>query len=168
MSTIILIAIILGPLVLLTLLKVNAVFVYLGLCLGAVVSEYVSTNSQVNNLVASNHIISQYFSSNGNLKIGLLLLPPILITLFMLGSAKGKKLSLNLLPSLAVGLLAVFLVVPLLPFSSAESILTSTIWIKLRDAQSEIVGLSAVVVIFVLLLQRSHLVSSGGHRKHHK
>ena len=168
MATILLIGIIFGPLIVLTLLKVNAIFVYLSLCLGEILSLYVSSNYQVNNLVINTQVINQHFSTSSDIKLGLLLLPPVLTTLFMLRTTKGHKLSLNLIPALAVGVLAVFLVVPLLPQSSSASILTSSVWMQLINHQDIIVGVSSAAVLALLLLQRSKFVSAAKRRKHHR
>jgi hypothetical protein len=166
--TLIVIGILVVPIVIFTLLKVNAVFVYLSLCLGEVLSIYVGNNSSINNLVSTRKIVGYSVGSGSDVKIGLLLIPVILTTIFMLGTARGSKLSLNIIPSIAVGLLAIFLVIPILPFSTASSIANTTIWTHLNDYKSSIIGISSALVLLMLLAKRPATGRASGSHKHHK
>ena len=168
MPLLILLAIILVPAILLILLKVNSVLVYLALCLGAVMSQFASNNSQLNSFVTKSSFVNHYLGGSSNIRLGLVIIPPILTAIFMIRTAKGHKLSINILTSLAVGLLALFLVVPLLPLSLSTSISTSSLWNQVSKYEGIIVGLSSVLVLVLLLLHRSKMSSGGAHGKHHK
>ncbi|HEY4964338.1 MAG TPA: hypothetical protein VIH90_06630 [Candidatus Saccharimonadales bacterium] len=168
MPLVIILGIILVPALALILLKVNAVLVYLTLCLGAVLSQFVSNNSQLNSFVVKSSMVNKYLGGSSNIRLGLVIIPPILTAIFMIRTAKGHKLSINIVTSLAVGLLALFLVVPLLPISISTSISTSSLWNQLSKYEGMIVGLSSVLVLVLLILHRSKMSSGGSHNKYHK
>lgn len=170
MSSFILLAILLGPLVVLSLLKVNAVFVYLSLCMGAVVTEFASNNKLLNSFVSNTNVINKYINNNSDIKLALLLIPPVLTTIFMIRTAKTHKLSLNMFGALSVGLLAIFLVVPILPPGLQDSALKSPIWTNIVSYRGLIVGACSILILVMLLLQRSKLAHSSHHvhNKHEK
>ena len=72
---------------------------------------------------------------------------------------------LNLLPAAGVGLLGALLVVPLLPGGVRYDILNSDIWYQIKQAQTVIVGSSALVCLLVLWMQRPK-TGHGKHKKH--
>src|SRR5579872_6707721 len=107
MSPIILFAIVvIVPVVVLTLLRVNAAMVFLSLCLGSVLVMFIGSNaiSFVNTFFPHASSLSE-----NTIEIGLLLLPAVLTTIFMFHSVRKMKLILNVLPALTVGLLLVLL-----------------------------------------------------------
>jgi ABC-type spermidine/putrescine transport system permease subunit I len=71
---------------------------------------------------------------------------------------------LNLLPAAGVGLLGGLLVVPLLPGGLSHDIVGSSLWDQVLRAQDLIVGVSALICLLVLWLQRPKT----GHDKHGK
>jgi hypothetical protein len=166
MSDIWLLVVFLIPVVLLSVLRVNAVMVYLGLCLGYVVSLFDDNNKEVTKLAATK-VIHQLGGSN-DIRLILLLLPPVIITLFMLKTAKGGKYSINLLPSIAVGILAIITVVPLLPTSTAVTIMNSSLWQDVTKYEGALVAISAAVVVVLLITQHSKLSPHSKSSKHHK
>jgi hypothetical protein len=168
MSLIILLAIIIVPALVLIFLKINAVFVYLALCLGAVLSQFVSNNHQLNSLVSKSTIVNQYLGGNSNIRLGLVVVPPILVAVFMIRTAKGRKLSLNIVTSISVGFLAAFLVIPLLPLNTSTAISSLSAWTQLSKFEGPIVGISSVLILILLIVQRPKHGSSVAHQKHHK
>src|SRR5580765_2533045 len=104
----ILIALMATPVVVLWLLRVNAALVFLSLCLGDVLVSFTAKDavSIVSGASTSVH------ASDAVIRLGLLLAPAILTILFMIGTVKGKKRFLNILPAAGVGLLSALLVVP--------------------------------------------------------
>jgi len=164
--TIILGAIVLVPVVVLMLLRVNAAIVFLSLCLGAVLVQF--TANDANDFLttfSSSHTVTSVTTTNSNIKIALLLLPVILTTIFMIKTIHGKsRLLLNILPAVGVGLLGALLVVPLLPPDMAHDIIDSSLWSEVQKAQALIVGSSALVCLLVLWLQRP---KTGGHKRKH-
>jgi len=143
-------------------LRINAALVFLSLCLGDVLVQFVSgdTNSFLGTFTGHN-------ASTQLIKLGLLLLPVILTALFMVRTIKGSRIILNILPATGVGLLGALLAVPLLPRATAVTIMNSGLWQTVQRGQDLIVGSSALVCLFVLWLLRPK--SGWGKRsKHHK
>ena len=163
-------AIVAIPVVLLMILRVNAALVFLSLCLGDVLVQFVAPDTQsFANLFSANNLSLEH-PANNTIKLGLLLLPVILTTIFMIRTVRGKtKLLLNALPAAGVGLLGALLVVPLLSYSLQSNIIDSSLWHQVLKAQVLIVGGSAVVCLMVLWLQRPKAGGEAGKKgKHHK
>lgn len=155
-----LLGLILVPLILLMVLRINAALVFLSLCLGDVLVQFVS-NDASSILTA----MGMNFGSQ-TVKLFLLAVPVVFTTLFMIRTVQGSRLLLNVLPAAGVGLVTAFLVVPLLPPGTATNILSSSLWQQVKNAQDLIVGLSALLCLLVLWLQRPHAGSKHG-KKHH-
>ena len=165
MTPVVTLALVVGlPVLLLMLLRINAVLVFLSLCLGDVLVQFVAgdTNSLLQFIASSN---AQHISSGSDAsKIALLLFPPLLTMLFMVKSIRGSgKLLLNLLPAVGVGLLAALLLVPLLPAGLSHNITASAQWDQVHRAQDLIVGASSLVCLFVLWQQRPKAESKHKH-----
>lgn len=152
------VAIIIGlvaPIVLFTLFRINAVMVFLSLCLGEVLVRYVASDA--------NSMLSLF--APGISPIGLsmvqlivLLLPVVLTSIFMVLSIEGSgKIVTNILPAAGVGLLGVLLVVPLLPNAAQSAIQQGAIWPQLAKLQALIVGFTAVLsLVYVWSQRRKH------------
>jgi hypothetical protein len=161
-------AVVLAPIILLTLLRVNAALVFLSLCLGDVLVQFVAPDAGSFLAMFSAHAIQTEKLQGNNVSIGLLLLPALLTTIFMFKTVRGKlRWILNLLPAIGVGLLGALLVVPLLPPGLSSNIVGSSLWAQVQNAQNLIVGTSALVCLFALWLQRPK-GHEGKHGKHHK
>lgn len=159
-------AIVLIPVVLLMILRINATLVFLSLCLGDVLVQFIANDaSAFLTTFSGSHTVTSVTTSNSNVKILLLLLPVVLTAVFMIRTVQGSsRLLLNVLPAAGVGLLGALLVVPLLPPGMAHNIIGSSLWDQVQRAQALIVGSSAVVCLLVLWLQRPKAGSK--HRKH--
>lgn len=160
--------IVLFPIVFLLALRVNATLVFLSLCLGSVLVQYVvgDANSLVDWLYSSN-ATPKIHTSQDNIKLVLLLLPVALTSVFMIRTVSGtSRLVMNALPAVGVGLLGALLVVPLLPPGLAHNIVRTDLWDQLTKAQSVIIGGSAIICLLVLWLQRPK--TEGKHHKKHK
>jgi hypothetical protein len=159
--------IVLVPVILMMVLRINAALVFLSLCLGDVLVQFVANDtSEFLTLHASKLPQQAAVTGNANIKLALLLLPVLLTSIFMIRTIHGtSRLVMNLLPSAGVGLLGALLVVPLLPSGLGHNVLDSSLWLQVQRAQDVIVGASAVVCLFVLWLQRP---KTGGSRKHGK
>lgn len=151
-------------------LRINAALVFLSLCLGDVLVQFVAddANSFMDVLQSSHQIdASAVVPTSGNLvRLVLLLLPVVLTALFMIKTVKGPKLLLNILPAAGVGLLGGLLVVPLLSPGLSNDIVSSPLWMQVSKAQNLIVGSSALICLLVLWLQRPK--AGGGSEKHSK
>lgn len=159
-------AIVLVPVLVLLVLRINAALVFLSLCLGDVLVQFVGNDAKDffsmlsptgRDIQPDNHMVS----------LVLLLLPTVLTAIFMIRTVRGKgRLLLNMLPAAGVGLLGALLVVPLLSPGLSHNIVRSDLWSEVQQAQDLIVGTSALVCLLVLWLQRPK-TGSGKHSKHH-
>jgi len=157
-------AIVLVPVLILMVLRINAALVFLSLCLGDVLVQFVAKDT-TEFLTLHNGKFVQASTGNNSVKIALLLLPVVLTAVFMIKTIHGNgRLALNLLPAAGVGLLGALLVVPLLPPGLSHNVVNSSLWTQANKAQDLIVGASAVVCLFVLWLQRP----KAGHSKRGK
>lgn len=160
----IVIGILVAPVVLLMLLRVNAAMVFASLCVGYVITQFLSNDIQS---------FADLFVSHGAavsvsvMRLALLLVPAGLTTLFMIGTARKSRLILNILPALATGCLAAFLVVPLLPPGTANAITGSSFWAQLTRLQSVLVGAGALISLFFLWTQRPKKHHEEHSGKHH-
>ena len=161
-------AIIAVPVVLLMALRINAALVFLSLCLGDVLVQFVAGDANsFTSLFSSSHAIQNVTSNDGVMKIAILLLPVVLTAIFMLKTVKGAKLPLNILPAIGVGLLGALLVVPLLPPATSANIISSPLWTQVSRGQDLIVGVSALFCLLMLWLQRPKHNKEEKHGKHH-
>lgn len=160
-ALLVLAGLILVPLALLMALRINAALVFLSLCLGDVLVQFVSSDADSILTAMGIHLGSQ------TVKLFLLSVPVVFTTIFMVRTVKGSRLALNALPAAGVGLVTAFLVVPLLPPGTAANILNSSVWNQVRNAQDMIVGLSALLCLFVLWLQRPKAGEGKHGKKHH-
>jgi hypothetical protein len=162
-------AIVLVPIVLLMILRINAALVFLSLCLGDVLVQFVAGDANsFTNLFSSSHRIQSLTTSSSGFKLLLLLFPVVLTAIFMIRTIKGSRLALNLLPAAGVGLLGGLLVVPLLSAGLSHNIIDSSLWAQAKRAQDIIVGASALVCLLVLWLQRPKTATGDEkHAKHH-
>lgn len=165
-SLAILIAVIAIPIIALMVLRINAALVFLSLCLGDVLMQFVADDTGSFVTMFSAHAPAASQSTN-NIKLGLLLLPVILTAVFMIKTVRGSKLALNVLPAAGVGLLGALLVIPLLPGGTAANIMSSGVWQQVTNLQDLIVGMSALLCLFVLWLQRPKAGGEDKHSKHH-
>ena len=152
--------IIIGPIVGIYLLKSNAAMVFLALCLGYVLLSFDSHNA--NNLTSS-HIPVHLKTSSIIVNLVLLIGPALLTLVAQSGSIHANRKLLNLLPAIGVGLFGALLVVPRLPASLMQSIVTTHYWAKLIAYQSDIVGIGSGVAILFLWLS----LKKDGAKKHH-
>lgn len=164
--TITLAALVLLPIVLLLWLRVNATLVFLSLCLGNVLVQFVAKDTLDYLTLHAGQVPAQASNAGSDtIKLVLLLLPVVLTTVFMIRTVHGQgKLALNILPAAGVGLLGALLVVPLLPSGLSHNVLRSSLWTQATNVQDIIVGASAFVCLLVLWLQRPKT----GDKKHGK
>lgn len=162
-------AIVVAPVVLLLLLRVNATLVFLSLCLGSVLVQFVGSDPEsVTSWISVTQGASEINIDDATLKLILLLTPVILTTIFMIKTIKdNSRMILNILPSIGVGMLGALLVVPLLPVDLSQEIVDSSLWSEVLKVQNVIVGATALVCLLVLWLQRPKTGGDKKHKKHH-
>ena len=138
-----LLVLVLLPLILLFILRANAAAVYLSLCLGFVLYFFDSHNAST----AAGSLPVHLKSTSLAVNLLLLLGPAVLTMLFMLHSVHGSKKKLNLIPAAFCGLFTALIVVPALPPSIANGILSTSYWHNLSKYQGAVVGIGAVVAL---------------------
>ena len=83
-------SIVLAPVVLLMVLRVNAALVFLSLCLGDVLVQFVANDTSEFLTLHANQVPQQAASAGSEtVKIVLLLLPVVLTTIFMIRTIRG-------------------------------------------------------------------------------
>ncbi len=149
-------AIVLGlfaaPVLVTLLLRINATMVFLGLCLGYVLMQFLGADTQD---FAATFLPHAAVSSNV-LKVTLLLFPAVFTAVFMIRTARGAKAVFNLLPALATGCLVVLLVVPLLSPGLSHAITGMSLWRQVARLQGLVVGTGALVSLLFLWMLRPH------------
>jgi len=162
MATALLLGIIGTPIVLMTVLRINAPLVFLSICLGNVLLQFVGKEAVyfVNLFLPSNTV-----ASRATVQLALLLTPVVLTMLFMIKSVRGNRLLLNLLPAIGAGFLLLFLIKPLLSAGTIGTIEASPIWTQIERLQELIVGSSALICLLFLWLQRPKNLE---HNKRHR
>lgn len=162
--TFILGAIVIVPIIVLQVMRINAALVFLSLSLGVVLVQFVAPDANSFFSLFSAHNFGLYSVGGNTVKLILLLAPAILTAVFMIRTVKGKlRLLLNLLPAAGVGLLTALLAVPLMSAGLQHNIIGSSFWVQAQRSQDLIVGSSAMVCMFVLWLQRPK--TGGRHSK---
>lgn len=147
------------PTVALAFFRVNAVMVFMSLCLGHVLVQYVAGDA--------NSFIQMFAPRLSPLMMSLLqviiLLSPVVLTsVFMLFRVHGRmRTIMNILPAAGVGSLGVLLTVPLLPAGLSNAMQAAPLWGQLSRLQALIVGASAIIGLVFLWSQRKTLGTHG-------
>jgi len=149
------------PIVLAMVLKVNAAVLFMSLCVGQILVQYVS-NDTISLVTSASARTSSL--SESTIQLGLLLLPVVLTAIFMLHSVHGTKSIINLLPAIGFGFLTALFVEPLLSPGFQKTLQHSSIWHQILQAQTLIVGAGAFVALLFLWFQDRGL---GSKRRSH-
>lgn len=157
-------ALALVPVVLLTVLRVNAAIVFLSLCLGSVLVRFAGSDaSSFVNLMSTNKAVNSYV-----IMIALLLIPAVFTMIIMIGTVRGTfGMMLNLLPAISVGLLTVLLVAPLLSAGLYGTIAGTSEWHYIMRAQVLVITLGSIVSLLFLWTQRPKRSEHGKHGRRH-
>lgn len=150
------------PVLLLTLLRVNAATAFLALCLGSLLGSYVSDDvvQMLRGYVAPNSQVTEAVVS-----LVLLWLPVVLVMIFMAHTIGARQRLINLLPALAVGLVGALLSVPFFTPEAQITIYASTGWRLIENNQALIVVLGTVASLVLLRMRKP--LHEGGKPKHH-
>ncbi|HUD81536.1 MAG TPA: hypothetical protein VMR08_02855 [Patescibacteria group bacterium] len=144
--------IVIAPILLVFLLRVNAAVLFMSLCVGEVLVIFLSNDAGTLSGVVSPATAP---ISQASLKLALLFIPPLLTLIFRFHSIKGLvKSLLNLIPSIFIGLVGALMVEPLLSTSYQKTLNRSALWHNLTQAQALIVGCGAIVCLVFFLFQR--------------
>jgi len=148
------------PVVLLFILKVDASMIYLSLCLGYVLVQFMSNDAV--SLVSGIYPAASNLSGT-TIKLILLFIPAILTMIAMFHSVAGPKLILNVIPSIACGVLLIALVVPQLPSSISSTMVNSSYWSQYGQLQTLLIGGGSLICLGFLWTNRKPK-----HRRSHK
>ncbi len=160
----ILIAALVLPVLLFLILRVNASFVFLSVCLGAVLVDHVSGDAEM--IVGSFSPRTDSLSQT-TIELLLLLVPAVVTSIIMAFSVRGKaRVFLNLFPAAATSMLLVLLAVPMLPRGLAFNLMTQDAWRILSNAEALVIGAGALVSLFFLWTQRRNFRAQEKHGKH--
>jgi len=160
-STILLALIVLAPVVLAFVLKVNGAVLFMSLCVGSVLVRY--TGSDVISFVTTFLPHANKFSED-TMQLSLLLLPAALSFVFMFHSVKGLNALINILPALGAGLLMAILIEPLLSVCEQITLTSSSLWQDVIQAQTLIVLTGVLMSLLFLWLKRFSSHNTVHHR----
>ncbi|HEU4914341.1 MAG TPA: hypothetical protein VFT16_02950 [Candidatus Saccharimonadales bacterium] len=152
------------PLAVLTVLRINAAMVFLSLCLGYVLVEFVAkdTDSLISFVAPDDSSVSAT-----TLRLVMLLLPVVLTSIIMVFSVHGRvRTILNFLPAAGVAILMLVLAVPLLTPGLRYAIEEQGLWRQINDAQAMVVGISAFISLLFLWTQRRSAERMNHHKRH--
>lgn len=151
------------PLLAMVFLRINGAMVFLSLCLGSVLVQYVAAQA--------NDMLGLFMPSAGEvsastIQIILLLAPAVVTGILTVFSVHGRmKVMLNIIPAAAAAMLAVLLAAPLLPPEAKEAFGAPTAWHILSKCEALVVGVGALMSLTFLWTQRRNF---SHHDKRHR
>ncbi|HSX32436.1 MAG TPA: hypothetical protein VLF43_04175 [Candidatus Saccharimonadales bacterium] len=151
------------PTLLFVVLRVNASMVFLSLCLGAVLVQYVASEA-----ITLMHLMSAHVSpvSASSVQLILLLAPAVVTGVVTVFSVQGQlKAFANMFPAFAATSLAILLAVPLLPPGMRTMLEHQGAWHYLSNSEALVVGIGAAMSLMFLWSQRRFFQEKN--RKHH-
>jgi hypothetical protein len=154
------------PIFILLALRINAAIVFLSLCLGSVLVQFIGNDtSSFINLFSTSKLVMHYGASI------FLLLPAVFTMLVMIGTVRGNfRMFLNILPAVAVGVVGLLLAEPFFTPGLRGAVSNTSAWHDIQKVNVLIVTASTVVSLLFLWLQRpkrSGHDEGGKHGKHH-
>jgi hypothetical protein len=153
------------PVVVLTALRINAAMIFLSLCLGYVLVQFVAndTDSLISFLAPDVESMSA-----STLRLVMLFTPAVLTAVIMIFSVHGRvKVALNALPAAGVSVLGFLLAVPLFTPGLHYAIQSQTVWQEINKAQALVVGASAFISLLFLWSTSRHS-RKAEHGRHHR
>lgn len=161
---IILVALLTVPLLVLMILRINAALVFLSLCLGNVLVQFIGPDAGTILASTSARVPGTISPGQSYINLALLLIPVVLTMIIMIHSVHGHaKLAYNLLPAIGVSLLTVLLAVPLLSAGMTGAIVGLPLWKELENLQTLILSVSTMLTLLFLWMQRPKAHDDGKH-----
>lgn len=140
------------PIILLTVLRINAAMVFLSLCLGQVLVQTVGTEAVtfINFVIPNAGVVSE-----STAQLVMLFTPAVLTSVFMAFTIHGNaRTVLNVIPATGVGALVVLLGVPLLTPGLRYALQSESLWSQLSSAQALVITAAATASLLFLWSQR--------------
>lgn len=140
------------PTIAIAVLRINAAMMFLSVCLGAVLVQYVGPQA--------NELIRLFVPRAGSVSAStlnlILLLAPVAMTgVVTVFSVHGRmRVLVNLLPAVACASLVVLLAVPMLPANVSFAFTDEKIWNILSKSEALVIGAGGVMSLFFLWTQR--------------
>lgn len=152
-------AIVFVPILLGLLLRVNAIFIFMSICIGYFLQFALSDDVDL--------ALATIIKGSNSIDIVrfVLLCAPILLTIFVLRKTAGRGMIFQLVPLLFSGLLLGAIALPLLSPGTEQAIYNSTYGGSIRGAQDLIIA--AAVISNMLLMWNLFRHTSKRHGKHH-
>lgn len=145
-------------------LRINASLVFLSLCLGYVLVQFVANDADsfVNFIAPNRDSVTA-----SSMRLFLLFAPAAMTILITLFSMKGRvKPVMNVLPAIGATALVMLFVVPQLPSPIMHTVQDSQFWGHFTKVQAAFITGGAVFSMLVLWSQRQSL-HGDAHGKHH-
>ncbi len=155
------------PFIALMALRINASLVFLALCLGNVLVQFVGPDAATILSSTTARTPGGVAPSQSIINLALLLLPVALTMVIMIHTVKGAKLAFNTLPALGVSVLAALLAVPLLSEELTGSITSLGLWDKLQSLETLILTATTLLCLLFLWMQRPKKKHDDEGGKHH-
>ena len=152
MSTYIILAIIAGvPVVLALVLRVSAVFLYLGVAAGLILSQYIAqdTSLALNAFFAHSQVDSY-------VRLVLLLLPVLLTLIFLRKTLPGSKFFLHVVPLIITNVALGTFIMTNLPGGVQHQLVTNPVGRIANSAQNLLITASTVVTLLLAWLTMRH------------
>lgn len=150
------------PVLAIVLLRTNAVMVFVGLAIGALLLRYVGNDASLVGLALSNNS----GAAAAYAKVAVLLIPALLCLIFLRKSVKGPASMINILPAIGASLVGVLLVAPLLPSGAQLALAQTQSWSVLVREQEMIVIVTSIGCLLLLLKSQQRPKDDKKHRRH--
>jgi ABC-type spermidine/putrescine transport system permease subunit I len=161
MNTYIILGIIVGlPLLLTLILRVSAVFLFLGVAGGILLSQYIAEDAA---LVLN--LISPHGEFNSYAKLALLLIPVLLTMFFLKKTVQLSKLFLHIIPIAITVLVLGSFIIKVLPGGIQYNIASNPLAKTLDTAQNVLLGSATAITLILAWLTMRH---KKGHTSNHK
>lgn len=151
-------AVVVVPVLLMFITGSKAASVFLALCAGSVLSTYVGDTALD---MVQTFVRGYNETTMAAVEIGLLVFPALLTMLFLGRSQHGSQKIINIFPAVLTGMVALFMVVPLLPSATMKSVQATEAWQQLYAYQAIFVGAAVLFSLF-------QLWASGSSSRHKK
>jgi hypothetical protein len=160
---VILLAIVLVPVLIITVLRANGAIAFMSLCVGSVLATYTSTDAAT---IVSSFSAGVSEATTKWVQLALLVAPFLLAMLFTRGSVHGSKQFMNFLPALASGMLFALLAIPLFSATWQHQLEAQAFWHQLDSLQTAIVLAGAAFSLLFILMSHRTRSEGGKHSKH--
>jgi hypothetical protein len=152
------------PVAVLVALRINAAMVFLSMCLGYVLVQFVANDadSLISFLAPDANSVSA-----SSWKLIMLFTPAVLTAVIMIFSIHGRmRVALNALPAAATSVLGFLLAVPLFTPGLHYAVQSQTVWQEINRAQALAVGVGALISLLFLWSQRRNAKHGEEHKRH--